>query len=110
MSKSEYPTEKLHEVDVESVSSGSFDRDAYAGAPAGKATNFQAYVNIVSVLAGAGTLGLPAALRDAGWVGLIILAIACAMAIYANQKLIACLYYDGYVADFMFCCQTDPSI
>ncbi|KAF9185320.1 hypothetical protein BGZ51_002708 [Haplosporangium sp. Z 767] len=95
MSKSEYTTEKLHEVDVESISSGSLDRDAYAGAPAGKATNFQAYVNVVSVLAGAGTLGLPAALRDAGWVGLIILALACAMAIYANQKLIACLYYDG---------------
>ncbi|KAG0215121.1 hypothetical protein BGX28_000826 [Mortierella sp. GBA30] len=95
MSKSEHTPEKLHEVDAESVSSGSLDLDAYAGAPAGKATNFQAYVNVVSVLAGAGTLGLPAALRDAGWVGLIILALACAMAIYANQKLIKCLYYDG---------------
>ncbi|KAF9107067.1 hypothetical protein BGX27_008882 [Mortierella sp. AM989] len=94
MSKSEYAPEKLHEVDVESVSSGSLD-DAYANAPAGKATNFQAYVNVVSVLAGAGTLGLPAALRDAGWVGLIILALAAAMAIYSNQKLIKCLYYDG---------------
>ncbi|CAO3563650.1 unnamed protein product [Mortierella alpina] len=87
--------EKVHEVDVESVSSGSFEGDIYANAPAGKATNFQAYVNVVSVLAGAGTLGLPAALRDAGWVGLIILALACAMAIYSNQKLIKCLYYDG---------------
>ncbi|KAG0228286.1 hypothetical protein BGW42_002278 [Actinomortierella wolfii] len=90
--------EKLHAVDVESIaSSGSIDGsdDKYANAPAGKATNFQAYVNIVSVLAGAGTLGLPAALRDAGWVGLIILALACAMAIYSNQKLIQCLYYDG---------------
>ncbi|KAF9080801.1 hypothetical protein BGX29_002500 [Mortierella sp. GBA35] len=88
--------EKLHEVDVESVaSSGPHEGDAYDNAPAGKATNFQAYVNVVSVLAGAGTLGLPAALRDAGWVGLIILALACAMAIYSNQKLIKCLYYDG---------------
>ncbi|KAF9273592.1 hypothetical protein BGZ68_001368 [Mortierella alpina] len=95
MSKSEHPVEKLQEVDAESVSSGSLDLNAYAGAPAGKATNFQAYVNVVSVLAGAGTLGLPAALRDAGWVGLLILAIACGMAIYANQKLIKCLYYDG---------------
>ncbi|KAF9150692.1 hypothetical protein BG015_007481 [Linnemannia schmuckeri] len=88
--------EKFQEVDVESVaSSGPHEGDAYANAPAGKATNFQAYVNVVSVLAGAGTLGLPAALRDAGWVGLVILALACAMAIYSNQKLIKCLYYDG---------------
>ncbi|KAF9360914.1 hypothetical protein BGX26_007117 [Mortierella sp. AD094] len=94
MSKSEHVQEKLHEVDVESVSSGSLG-DAYANAPAGKATNFQAYVNVVSVLAGAGTLGLPSALSDAGWVGLIILALASAMAIYSNQKLIKCLYYDG---------------
>lgn len=84
------------EVDVESISSsGSLEGDVYANAPAGKATNFQTYVNIVSVLAGAGTLGLPAALRDAGWLGLLILAMACAMAIYSNQKLIQCLYYDG---------------
>ncbi|KAF9337839.1 hypothetical protein BG006_002204 [Podila minutissima] len=98
MSKSEIKSEYLHEVnvaDVESVSSGSVDGDVYANAPAGRATNFQAYVNVVSVLAGAGTLGLPAALRDAGWVGLAILALACAMAVYANQKLIECLYYDG---------------
>ncbi|KAF8940346.1 transmembrane amino acid transporter protein-domain-containing protein [Dissophora ornata] len=94
MSKEEYNTEKLQEVDVESISSGSLS-DVYENAPAGKATNFQAYVNVVSVLAGAGTLGLPAALRDAGWVGLIILALACGMAIYSNQKLIKCLYYDG---------------
>ncbi|KAF9019914.1 hypothetical protein BGZ52_002972 [Haplosporangium bisporale] len=98
MSKSETKSEYLKEVsvaDVESVSSGSFEGDAYANAPQGKASNFQAYFNVVSVLAGAGTLGLPAALRDAGWVGLAILALACAMAIYANQKLIQCLYYDG---------------
>ncbi|KAG0240650.1 transmembrane amino acid transporter protein-domain-containing protein [Mortierella sp. GBAus27b] len=89
-----YTSEKVEAVDAQSVSSGSLD-EAYANAPAGKATNFQAYVNVVSVLAGAGTLGLPAALRDAGWVGLIILALACAMAVYSNQKLIKCLYYDG---------------
>ncbi|KAG9070986.1 hypothetical protein KI688_008529 [Linnemannia hyalina] len=95
MTKTEI-VEKFEEVDVESVaSSGPHEGDAYANAPAGKATDFQAYVNVVSVLAGAGTLGLPAALRDAGWVGLVILALACAMAVYSNQKLIKCLYYDG---------------
>lgn len=89
-------SEKMQEADVESIaSSGSLEGDAYANAPAGKATNFQTYVNVVSVLAGAGTLGLPAALRDAGWLGLLILALACAMAIYSNQKLIQCLYHDG---------------
>jgi vesicular inhibitory amino acid transporter len=88
--------EKFQEVDVESVaSSGPQESNAYDNAPAGKATNFQAYVNVVSVLAGAGTLGLPSALRDAGWIGLVILALACGMAILANQKLIKCLYYDG---------------
>ncbi|KAF9115763.1 hypothetical protein BGX27_006545 [Mortierella sp. AM989] len=87
--------EKSKEVEVESLSSGSLEDQANVDIPEGKATNFQAYVNIVSVLAGAGTLGLPAALRDSGWVGLCILALACAMAIYANQKLIKCLYYDG---------------
>ncbi|KAF8955158.1 hypothetical protein BGZ46_002714 [Entomortierella lignicola] len=81
------------EIDVESLSSGSVDN--VNNIPVGKSTNFEAYVNIVSVLAGAGTLGLPAALRDSGWVGLIILALACGMAIYSNQKLIKCLYYDG---------------
>ncbi|KFH72285.1 hypothetical protein MVEG_02576 [Podila verticillata NRRL 6337] len=86
----------MQEADVESIaSSGSLEGDIYANAPAGKATNFQTYVNVVSVLAGAGTLGLPAALRDAGWLGLLILALACAMAIYSNQKLIQCLYHDG---------------
>jgi len=93
MSKLE--AEKSYDVDVESVSSASLEGDIYANAPAGNATDFQAYVNVVSVLAGAGTLGLPAALQSAGWVGLIILALACAMAIYSNQKLIKCLYYDG---------------
>ncbi|KAF9434269.1 hypothetical protein BGZ76_008302 [Entomortierella beljakovae] len=87
--------EKPQEMDIESLSSGSFDlRSSFI--PEGKATNFQAYVNIVSVLAGAGTLGLPYALRDSGWVGLVILALACAMAIYSSQKLIQCLYYDGH--------------
>ncbi|KAF9436700.1 hypothetical protein BGZ76_003188 [Entomortierella beljakovae] len=95
MSKSDQVSEKLQEVELESLSSKSLD-NAYANAPPGKASNFQAYVNVVSVLAGAGTLGLPAALRDAGWVGLIILALASAMAIYSNQKLIKCLYYNGH--------------
>ncbi|KAF9366138.1 hypothetical protein BGX34_005901 [Mortierella sp. NVP85] len=94
MSKFDSTSEKVETVEAVSVSSDSLD-DAYANAPVGKATNFQAYVNVVSVLAGAGTLGLPAALRDAGWIGLLILLLACAMAIYANQKLIKCLYYDG---------------
>jgi vesicular inhibitory amino acid transporter len=94
MSKFDSTSEKVETVEAVSVSSDSLD-DAYANAPVGKATNFQAYVNVVSVLAGAGTLGLPAALRDAGWIGVLILLLACAMAIYANQKLIECLYYDG---------------
>ncbi|KAG0309848.1 hypothetical protein BGZ98_005388 [Dissophora globulifera] len=94
MFKTDPTSEKVQDIDSDSISAKSLS-DAYDNAPAGKSTNFQAYVNVVSVLAGAGTLGLPAALRDAGWIGLLILAIACAMSIYSNQKLIKCLYHDG---------------
>ncbi|KAK9681244.1 hypothetical protein K7432_015694 [Basidiobolus ranarum] len=54
-----------------------------------------AYYNIVSIIAGTGTLQLPYALKQAGWTGAIVILIATLMAIYTGQLLIKCLYYDG---------------
>ncbi|KAL1916516.1 uncharacterized protein VTP21DRAFT_5707 [Calcarisporiella thermophila] len=59
------------------------------------ASTWSAYINVVCVLAGAGTLGMPYALKVSGWVGLVLLALATVMSIYGNHILIKCLYYDG---------------
>ncbi|KAI9357411.1 transmembrane amino acid transporter protein-domain-containing protein [Pilaira anomala] len=52
-----------------------------------------AYFNIVCVVAGTGTLGLPKAFADGGWLGILILILAYAMAVYSGVILIRCLYY-----------------
>ncbi|KAI8074711.1 transmembrane amino acid transporter protein-domain-containing protein [Gongronella butleri] len=51
-----------------------------------------AYVNVVCVIAGTGTLGLPAALGQGGWFGLFILGLAWLMSTYTANILIKCLY------------------
>jgi amino acid permease len=48
-------------------------------------SSFLAYVNVVCVIAGTGTLGLPSALELGGWIGLIILFLAWTMSIVRNQ-------------------------
>jgi len=52
-----------------------------------------AYFNVVCVVAGTGTLGLPKAFATGGWLGILILALAHSMAIYSGVVLIRCLYY-----------------
>ncbi|KAI9471812.1 MAG: transmembrane amino acid transporter protein-domain-containing protein [Benjaminiella poitrasii] len=52
-----------------------------------------AYFNIVCVVAGTGTLGLPKAFADGGWLGILILILAYFMAVYSGIILIRCLYY-----------------
>ncbi|KAI9253573.1 transmembrane amino acid transporter protein-domain-containing protein [Sporodiniella umbellata] len=52
-----------------------------------------AYFNIVCVVAGTGTLGLPKAFAMGGWLGLLILFLAYIMSIYSGIVLIRCLYY-----------------
>lgn len=59
----------------------------------GKGTFMTAYFNIVCVVAGTGTLGLPHALALGGWLGILILCLAYAMAVYSGIVLIRCLYY-----------------
>ncbi|CDS11082.1 hypothetical protein LRAMOSA03346 [Lichtheimia ramosa] len=52
-----------------------------------------AYFNVVCVVAGTGTLGLPKAFATGGWLGILILFLAWAMACYSGVILIECLYY-----------------
>ncbi|GAA5800362.1 hypothetical protein HPULCUR_005791 [Helicostylum pulchrum] len=54
-----------------------------------------AYFNVVCVVAGTGTLGLPYALRLGGWIGLFILLLSWTMSVYTGTLLIRCLYANG---------------
>ncbi|KAF9133563.1 hypothetical protein BG015_003530 [Linnemannia schmuckeri] len=58
-------------------------------------SNFLAYANVVCVVAGTGTLGLPYALRLGGWIGVGILLLSLLMSIYTAILLMKCLYYNG---------------
>ncbi|KAF7729942.1 hypothetical protein EC973_003355 [Apophysomyces ossiformis] len=60
-----------------------------------KGSSFLAYFNVVCVVAGTGMLGLPYALRQGGWCGLLILFLAWIMSIYTGIILIRCLYVNG---------------
>ncbi|KAI9274640.1 transmembrane amino acid transporter protein-domain-containing protein [Phascolomyces articulosus] len=55
-------------------------------------SSFMAYFNVVCVIAGTGTLGLPYALRQGGWIGLLILFLSWFMSTYTGIILIRCLY------------------
>jgi amino acid permease len=54
-----------------------------------------AYANVVCVVAGTGTLGLPYALKLGGWIGVAILLLSLLMSIYTAILLMKCLYYNG---------------
>lgn len=58
-------------------------------------SSFLAYFNVVCVVAGTGTLGLPYALRLGGWIGIFILFLAWGMSVYTACILIKCLYANG---------------
>ncbi|KAF9349057.1 hypothetical protein BGX34_002091 [Mortierella sp. NVP85] len=58
-------------------------------------SNFLAYANVVCVVAGTGTLGLPYALRLGGWIGVGVLLLSLLMSIYTAILLMKCLYYNG---------------
>ncbi|RHZ75903.1 hypothetical protein Glove_208g172 [Diversispora epigaea] len=68
---------------------GSISKD-----PVNEGSNWAAYMNIVCVLAGSGTLGIPYAIQLGGWISVPILIISATMTYYANTKLIECLHYD----------------
>ena len=54
-----------------------------------------AYLNVVCVIVGTGILGLPYALQQGGWIGLLVLFLAWMMSIYTAIILIRCLYANG---------------
>ncbi|KAF9299956.1 hypothetical protein BGZ74_008463 [Mortierella antarctica] len=58
-------------------------------------SNFLAYANVVCVVAGTGTLGLPYALALGGWIGVGILILSLIMSVYTAILLMKCVYYNG---------------
>ncbi|KAF9129580.1 hypothetical protein BGW39_004018 [Mortierella sp. 14UC] len=58
-------------------------------------SNFLAYANVVCVVAGTGTLGLPYALKMGGWIGVGVLLLSLLMSVYTAILLMKCLYYNG---------------
>ncbi|KAI8880683.1 hypothetical protein K501DRAFT_324893 [Backusella circina FSU 941] len=58
-------------------------------------SSFLAYFNVVCVVCGTGALGLPYALKQGGWIGLLILGLSWIFSSYSGTVLIQCLYYNG---------------
>ncbi|KAF9361797.1 hypothetical protein BGX26_011792 [Mortierella sp. AD094] len=58
-------------------------------------SNLLAYANVVCVVAGTGTLGLPYALNMGGWISVGILVLSLIMSVYTAILLMKCLYYNG---------------
>ncbi|KAG0091786.1 hypothetical protein BGZ93_006493 [Podila epicladia] len=58
-------------------------------------SNFLAYANVVCVVAGTGTLGLPYALALGGWIGVGVLILSLIMSVYTAILLMKCVYYNG---------------
>ncbi|KAF9297515.1 hypothetical protein BGZ88_009776 [Linnemannia elongata] len=85
--------------DAHSVSSdyeaGKHNSDLRAERPS-QGSSYQAFFNIVCVVAGTGTLGLPFCLAQGGWIGVAILVLSMVMSIYTGILLIKCLYYNGH--------------
>ncbi|KAH8556153.1 transmembrane amino acid transporter protein-domain-containing protein [Umbelopsis sp. PMI_123] len=80
MSKSTNSNPPEEDIDVISDNGGSF---------------WQAYVNIVCIVAGTGALSLPYALKQGGWIGILILFLAWFMSVTTGRLLIKCLYAAG---------------
>ncbi|CAO3617661.1 unnamed protein product [Mucor hiemalis] len=55
-------------------------------------SSWMAYFNIVCVVAGTGILGLPMALKQGGWMGMLVLILSWLMSTYTSVILIRCLY------------------
>ncbi|CAG8588732.1 6513_t:CDS:2 [Paraglomus occultum] len=61
----------------------------------GKGSNVIAYMHLVCVVAGSGTLGMSYAISQGGWVSVSLLILAGIMSAYSNNKLIESLYYNS---------------
>ncbi|KAI9286777.1 transmembrane amino acid transporter protein-domain-containing protein [Umbelopsis sp. AD052] len=84
-------------VDVDIVSdSSSFDNvDDPTATRSHGGSLWHAYVNIVCIVAGTGALSLPYALKQGGWIGILILFLAWFMSITTGRLLVKCLYAGG---------------
>ncbi|KAF9912261.1 hypothetical protein EC991_000152 [Linnemannia zychae] len=74
---------------------GKHNGDLLAERPS-QGSSYQAFFNIVCVVAGTGTLGLPYSLAQGGWIGVGLLVLSMIMSIYTGILLIRCLYYNGH--------------
>ncbi|KAF8948665.1 hypothetical protein BGZ47_003311 [Haplosporangium gracile] len=74
---------------------GKHNSDLRAERPS-QGSSYQAFFNIVCVVAGTGTLGLPYCLAQGGWISVVILVLSMTMSIYTGILLIKCLYYNGH--------------
>ncbi|KAF9097797.1 hypothetical protein BGX23_007893 [Mortierella sp. AD031] len=80
---------------VSSDEAGKHNGDLLAERPS-QGSSYSAFFNIVCVVAGTGTLGLPFCLAQGGWIGVGILVLSMVMSIYTGRLLIKCLYYNGH--------------
>ncbi|KAG9305233.1 hypothetical protein G9A89_001495 [Geosiphon pyriformis] len=69
--------------------------DPLVGNQEEKGSNWTAFVHIVCVIAGSGTLGIAYAIQQGGWLSLLFLILVALGCVYSNNKLIEALYYDG---------------
>ncbi|ORZ19512.1 transmembrane amino acid transporter protein-domain-containing protein [Absidia repens] len=89
-------TPSYHGSIVEDSYSDSYNGDQFVDVDRTDAgSSFWAYFNVVCVIAGTGTLGLPFALKQGGWFGLFILFLSWFMSTYTAIILIKCLYATG---------------
>ncbi|CAO3587747.1 unnamed protein product [Absidia cylindrospora] len=91
MSISKGSSKEYHEKTLD-VASDDYEPSIASISSHGTCSSFMAYWNVVCVVAGTGTLGLPYALKQGGWFGLFILFLSWAMSIYTGILLIRCLY------------------
>ncbi|KAF9164488.1 hypothetical protein BGX20_000927 [Mortierella sp. AD010] len=74
---------------------GVYSNDDLLAERPNQGSNLKAFANIVCVVAGTGTLGLPYALKLGGWIGVGIVILSLFMSLYTSILLMKCLYYNG---------------
>ncbi|KAG0363425.1 hypothetical protein BG005_000059 [Podila minutissima] len=92
-SSNSIPTEKASNIDHHN---NRLDPNDLLAERPDQGSNVSAFFNIVCVVAGTGTLGLPFALGKGGWIGVGILVLSMIMSIYTGIMVIKCCYYNGH--------------
>ncbi|CAO3572279.1 unnamed protein product [Mortierella alpina] len=80
---------------IKGLETGQDGIDLLAERPS-QGSNLAAFFNIVCVVAGTGTLGLPYSLAKGGWIGVGILILSMIMSIYTGILIMKCIYYNGH--------------